>query len=389
MIYKWGLDGSSGQSMYKQNFESSESDDKNVYAIFLVPLRLYFTDDEKNTIIWQNPKPSSTRFCRPIKFLFKKETPELILQEHEKIRTKISQLENSIISIENKKIFVNHILVLTMLDGKSVNTLTGNNCTQKCPMCQAKPSEMNQFDLVYAKPIINKEFLSLGISPLHCLLRSFELLLHISYRLDIKEWQVRGSVKKEIVKKRKESVQKKLREALGILVDIPVEGGSGNTNDGNTARIFYHNYQKSAVATGICPELIRRFSILCRTICSTREVDANKFDEYAKETAKLYIEKYPWYYMSASVHKMLCHGKDLIENALLPIGQFSEEAQEARFKEFRQYRRSFSRKTSRIDSNMDIFNHMLLSSDPMYAIRNLKMLKTHEDTDEEINCLLK
>lgn len=52
------------------------------------------------------------------------------------------------------------------------------------------------------------------------------------------------------------------------------------------------------------------------------------------DTAKLYVQLYPWYPMTPTVHKILIHGATVIENALLPIGQLSEEAAEARNKHF-------------------------------------------------------
>jgi len=39
---------------------------------------------------------------------------------------------------------------------------------------------------------------------------------------------------------------------------------------------------------------------------------------------------YPWFYLPASVHKILIHGTQIFENAILPIGLISEKAQEAR-----------------------------------------------------------
>ena len=42
----------------------------------------------------------------------------------------------------------------------------------------------------------------------------------------------------------------------------------------------------------------------------------------------------------------------------------SEEAQEARNKEIRRYRESFTRKTSRHNTNEDLLKRLLISSDP-------------------------
>lgn len=45
----------------------------------------------------------------------------------------------------------------------------------------------------------------------------------------------------------------------------------------------------------------------------------------------------------------------IIQNALLPIGQLSEEAAEARNKHFRLYRENYARKFSRKECNVDIY----------------------------------
>lgn len=68
--------------------------------------------------------------------------------------------------------------------------------------------------------------------------------------------------------------------------------------------------------------------------------------------------------MSATVHKVLIHGADIANVAIVPIGKLSEEASEARNKDFRKYRESHARKTSRVNNNQDILNMLLLSSDP-------------------------
>jgi hypothetical protein len=68
------------------------------------------------------------------------------------------------------------------------------------------------------------------------------------------------------------------------------------------------------------------------------------------------------------MHKILIHGAIVIENALLPIGQLSEETAEARNKYFRLYRQNFARKFSRVPCNLDIINRLLLSSDPVITV---------------------
>lgn len=70
LIGKWGFDGSTGHSEYKQKFSDSAIDDSSLFVTSYVPLQLICksnTSDEP--IIWKNPRPSSTRWCRPIKLM--------------------------------------------------------------------------------------------------------------------------------------------------------------------------------------------------------------------------------------------------------------------------------------------------------------------------------
>lgn len=67
-------------------------------------------------------------------------------------------------------------------------------------------------------------------------------MLHISYRLEIKSWQVRGTENKNIISKTKRYVHR-FRSELGLLVDMPKQQ-TGDTNDSNTARKFFRNAEK-------------------------------------------------------------------------------------------------------------------------------------------------
>ena len=96
--------------------------------------------------------------------------------------------------------------------------------------------------------------------------------------------------------------------------------GHGTTNDGNTARCFFKNAEKSAQITGIDVNLINRFNNILSVMASGRNINIKKFQNYGIETAKLFLALYPWFYMPASVHKILIHGAEVIRHALLPIG---------------------------------------------------------------------
>jgi hypothetical protein len=93
-----------------------------------------------------------------------------------------------------------------------------------------------------------------------------------------------------------------------------------------------------------------------------------KYSKYATDTAEMYVRLNPWHPMTPPMHKMLIYGAIVIENTLLPIGQLSEEAAEARNKYFRLYRQNFARKFCRVSCNLDVLNRLLLSSDPVITV---------------------
>lgn len=102
LLCKWGFDGSSGQSEYKQIFSSSSATDSSVVITTLVPIRLV---SDTNDILWENTQPSSTAFCRPIRMSFEKETVENIRKEKLRMDTEIAALEeNTILHLSSNKV---------------------------------------------------------------------------------------------------------------------------------------------------------------------------------------------------------------------------------------------------------------------------------------------
>lgn len=88
--------------------------------------------------------------------------------------------------------------------------------------------------------------------------------------------------------------------------------------------------------------------------------------------------------MPPSVHKVLLHGADLMKHFDLPIGMYSEEAQEARNKDFRNIRENHSRKNSRTNTNEDILHWLLISSDPVISSLRTFFPKKQVDHDAEV-----
>ena len=240
---KWGCDGASGQPRYKQLQTDFSRNEDRVFVSSLVPLRLH--DKLTCKDLWVNPWPSSPWYCRPMKFEFVKETDEIVNQE-------ISQVNNEIHNLKPFKINnvqIEYVMALTMVDNKICNVITNTISAMRCYICNAKPTEMNNLDLVNSKVCNNSNY-SFGISSLHAWIRCFEYLLHVAYNMPFKKWTANTPQRKKLHNERKEEIQRKFKDKMGLLVDM-VKQGWGSSNDGNTARRFFSNAQLSAEITGI------------------------------------------------------------------------------------------------------------------------------------------
>lgn len=80
-------------------------------------------------MIWQNPRSTSTRYCRPIKIEFIKEATDTSIAKKENIDGQISRLINSTVTFKNKLFIITCNLVLAMIDGKICNALTDTSLT--------------------------------------------------------------------------------------------------------------------------------------------------------------------------------------------------------------------------------------------------------------------
>ncbi|XP_030849802.1 uncharacterized protein LOC115927723 [Strongylocentrotus purpuratus] len=239
LVCKWGFDGSSGHSEYKQKSTAGTLDDSSIFCTTLVPLQLKV----KDSILWQNPVPSSSRFCRPIHLQFKKETTELSQEEYRSVQDEIKKLQPMNVSLDidyelaadlnrNYNIQINYELHFTMVDQKVVNALTETKSSLRCYVCGATPKQFN--DIEKLPSASNEEAYSFGLSPLHKWIRCFEMCIHIAYRITIKKWRVSTENDKAVVAAQKKKIHDRFKEEMGLKVDEPKQG-SGNTNDGNTA----------------------------------------------------------------------------------------------------------------------------------------------------------
>lgn len=153
---------------------------------------------------------------------------------------------------------------------------------------------------------------------------------------------------------------------MGLLIDV-IKKGVGSTNDGNTAQKFFEKPSITAEITGLDEQIIRKCAVLLQAIASDQQIDPLKLDHYAKNLAKLVIDKYGWYYMPVTVHKILFHGAEIIKYMIMPVGQLSEEVLEVTHKLFRKYLLEYTRKINRKATNKDLLHHLLMSSDPIIS----------------------
>lgn len=385
---KWGCDGSSGQSEYKQFLpeESENISDGNLFITSLVPIKII--DREGGSLVWQNPVPSSVRYCRPISIEMCKETPEKTKEVVQNIESQIKSLLPTFINCGTHELEISHELLLTMVDGKVVKTLTNTTSCAVCTICNASPKQMNDIPSTI-KRTENENALQYGMSTLHAWIRCMEMILHLSYNLDFQKWSAISKEHQVLKKCKKKLVQKRFREELGLIIDKPRQG-SGNSNDGNTARRFFSNAEVSAEITGIDVQLIRMLYNILQALSCGVMIDGENYNKYALQIANLYVEKYKWYYMPSSVHKLLIHGKSILNHfSMLPMGHLSEDAQESRNKDYKNYRLNHSRKNSRIATNEDVFKRLLCTSDPYISSIRKETRKACRDLDEDAVLLLK
>ncbi|KAL4126446.1 hypothetical protein QTP88_010668 [Uroleucon formosanum] len=487
--FKWGCDGSSGHSEYHQKFietkvESetvsiNEKCDGNLFLFSLVPLELVESknnSDFKN-VLWKNQKSSSTRYCRPIKFLFEKETAYNTKSEVSKIKKEINELKpfegpnsvqihfffyltmvdecmlhiaykkgilesNKRASVEQKnemgipqswnrsiqqnglsndykdknsdiRRWLVHCYGLPFLSPGSVSEYFVNYLMKSKPddervtrfadyLVDVYISEEAQYPPeVWAEASAEPTLTTNACESFHSHFNSSFYTTHPNIFMFIeklKEIQIEVYIKLNSInepfkfqnsktKKKRENLQspnemaiqkKKIQnglwEKLGIKVDKVVQG-KGTSNTGNIGRRFFEHAQEVSEITGLNKILIERFKVILSILACSYNVNFEKYDNYAKDTLKLYLQLYPWYRMPPSVHKILVHGSRAIHLAPFPIGILSEEAQEARNKDYIRFRRQNTRKTSRIDTNTDILHMFLITSDPIITSKSTQNIK--------------
>lgn len=81
-------------------------------------------------------------------------------------------------------VYIKHVLIPTIVDGKVCNAATNTTSTMKCYICGETSKHFNN---LRKKKEENPETFKFGLSILHARIRCFEFLLHLSYKLTIKK----------------------------------------------------------------------------------------------------------------------------------------------------------------------------------------------------------
>ena len=308
-IWKFGMDGTTGQSVHKQKFTDSSNTDASIFVSSCVLLRIQaiIPNCPQPVVVYKNPAPSDSRSCRPIFLMYRKETAELSKTQTAILQDEIRQLQPTYFDNDVQDFIINSTFHLTMLDGKLFDALTDNNYAASCNMCGELPKDMNYL----IARTVPTSYLMYSLSPLHAWIRSFEWMLHVAYKLETKQYR-KNKDTAETISLRKRYIQNEFWKQMGLVVDKPKPGGAGSSNDGNTARRFFNNPKVSSRITGIDIRLIEKIATILKTINCGFPINPKKFGEFCKETAELYTSLYPWYPLPPSVHKIFIHGEQIV-----------------------------------------------------------------------------
>ena len=304
---------------------------------------------------------------------------------------------------------------LTMVDGKMIKLLTGRGGAY-CVLCPASREESHNLERieegfqigevnnealrnlfqdlqeegqVKSKPADYDKRLGLTQKPitkydikvfpiLHATLRAMDWVLKIVYHLaaGVRSWK-ENFLNEAKIKKAKEKVQFYLYEKTGIRVDEPDPVGKGGTSTtGPISKRLLHDSQTRQVLMECVPakgddrphlsQIVSNVSIILRLVSSTQLINSDKLDTLCKHTSRMFLDHFPNFRFTCSVHQILAHSAELISaNKNHGLGTLSEEALENNNKNIRKYREQLSRKTTQEDNLSDVFHRLWLKSDPV------------------------
>ena len=115
---------------------------------------------------------------------------------------------------------------------------------------------------------------------------------------------------------------------------------------------------------------ISNLDTIWRTLSCGKCINLAQFDKFCNETLQQYMVDADWYCLPPTLHKVLVHGKDIIEATPIAIGVTSEEGSEANAKFARKFLKHHTRKSSHKDTMFDLFHRLLDISDPFVVAQS-------------------
>ena len=196
------------------------------------------------------------------------------------------------------------------------------------------------------------------------LIRGLEYILHLAYRLDIKQWRVSKELKPQMEVKKRE-IQRSFKQYLNGLKVDQVRQGSGTTNSGNTGRTIFENPDLTSEITGVDKIICTNLSYMVRAINTGYKINTERFKKIGRETAERHVKLYNWFKIPVSMHRLWFHVPQ-IADAIHPvtIGQSSEEALESTHKCIIKALNNHCRQDSYEKMTLDIGHNRLINTDP-------------------------
>ena len=176
LYFKYGFNGSSGQSHYKQKFSDDNGlsiEDFSVYVSSIVPIRLVTNYNNVEKIIWTNDQPSSPKRCQAVRIMYAKETSNLISEEKSRLEKQVNNIEAHVFNIGGFTLQSTYEFISSMYDVKSMNEFTDTSYKKACNLCGLKDADLSDIEKTLNTPI-NTENLHDGISSLHAWIHMFD-----------------------------------------------------------------------------------------------------------------------------------------------------------------------------------------------------------------------
>ena len=416
---KFGLDGSGSHQIRHQKADKEDvpgRDPVSFIGAFWCPLKLTSTD----AVVWENPLPNSTLFCRPVSLMRGKEERENIDIHFKPILENIDSLETNSTPIITGDVACDLAFSceISMVDGKMVDILQGDSGSF-CHYCDVTKETANNLeaiqigfpitktyeqvkerweklaagDIIYNdparkgqchEPMIKKDLRH--FANLHAKLRSLDFCLKLLYHIESGQthtWSESNPNVLQAVKLAKKQVREKISELCGLVLDTPTSNG-GNTNTGPTADRFFGVAEREYICSVIQHEENRNnFSILLRFFNQMLKVaqrcDNNmiaipeKVTQLGKALMVHIKETFPFAVISPSVHQMAAHSGQLFElTEGKPIAIYAEQSGDAWNKYIRAYKSGPTARARQLSIELntrDIFTRMMLQSHPSIAMK--------------------